>query len=110
MKMKGYDSTTFHALLSTKIEAAFGHPPHEFQVDIGEALHLGLDAVLIAGTGAGKTLTFVMLLMLEENADKTVIVVSPLNELQRDQVSISSKMCIYAPLTVYMRHVGGTIQ
>ncbi|GJE94090.1 DEAD/DEAH box helicase domain-containing protein [Phanerochaete sordida] len=84
-KSKGYDSTAVRAWLTERIKAAFGWPPREWQLDIGEALALGLDIVLVAGTGAGKTLPFVMPVLLPENAEKMVLIVSPLNELQRDQ-------------------------
>ena len=60
---------------------------YRWQLDIGEALHLGLDAYLLAGTGSGKTLTFSMPIFADESGKKMVIVISPLNELQRDQVS-----------------------
>jgi bloom syndrome protein len=47
---------------------------------------LGLDLVVIAGTGAGKTMPFMMPLLLDK---KKVIIVSPLKVLQADQVRIS---------------------
>lgn len=61
---------------------------HEWQVDMGEALHLGLDCSMIAGTGAGKTMPFVMPLFVE--SDKMIIIISPLNALEEDQVCVSS--------------------
>jgi ATP-dependent helicase YprA (DUF1998 family) len=45
---------------------------------------LGLDSVVIAGTGAGKTMPFMMPLLLDTN--KKVIIVSPLKVLQAHQV------------------------
>ena len=40
-----------------------GNTPYEWQLDIAEALYLGLDSVIIAGTGAGKTLPFGLTLL-----------------------------------------------
>ena len=108
-QVKRYGSKPLRTRLSAKIEAAFGHPPYEFQLGIGEAMHLGLDVLVVARTGAEKVLTSIMTLMLEENANKMVIIVSSLNELQRDQVSTFSKTCIYLPLAACMRHPGRTI-
>jgi superfamily II DNA helicase RecQ len=59
---------------------------HEWQLDVAEAILLGLDSVVIAGTGAGKTMPFMMPLLLDKNR---VIIVSPLKVLQADQVRIS---------------------
>ncbi|KAJ7506438.1 hypothetical protein B0H11DRAFT_1707242, partial [Mycena galericulata] len=39
-------------------------PPYDWQIEVAEALILGLDAVVIAGTGAGKTIPFMMPLLL----------------------------------------------
>lgn len=53
------------------------------------------DVVVIAGTGAGKTLAF-MLLMLEleaRNEPGVLIIISPLTELQNEQVSQSLVEC-----------------
>ncbi|KAJ7666553.1 hypothetical protein B0H17DRAFT_883878, partial [Mycena rosella] len=56
-----------------------GMIPHEWQVDFGEALHLGADCSLITG----KTMPFVMPLFLDSN--KMIIIISPLNTLEEDQ-------------------------
>ncbi|KAF8230005.1 hypothetical protein L208DRAFT_1134121, partial [Tricholoma matsutake] len=42
---------------------------------------LGIDTVVIAGTGSGKTILFVLLLVL--NHEKTVLIISPLNILDQ---------------------------
>jgi superfamily II DNA or RNA helicase len=60
---------------------------YDWQVDVSEAVYLGLDVALMAGTGAGKTWTFLGILLAEETGKSKVVVVSPLNELQKDQVS-----------------------
>ncbi len=49
---------------------------------------LGLDTAVIAGTGAGKMMLFVMPLLLDKAAKSMVIIISPLNELEQDQVCI----------------------
>ncbi|KAF4586198.1 hypothetical protein EYR38_010472 [Pleurotus pulmonarius] len=62
-----------------------GKKPYKWQLNVAEALLLGLDCTVIAGTGAGKTMPFVMPLFIE--AKKVVIVISPLNALEEDQAS-----------------------
>jgi superfamily II DNA helicase RecQ len=57
-----------------------------WQVDICEAILLGLDCILIAPTGAGKTMPFIMPLLVDKTCRKMVIIISPLNELEYDQV------------------------
>ncbi|KAJ7034223.1 P-loop containing nucleoside triphosphate hydrolase protein [Mycena alexandri] len=71
-----------------------GLTAHDWQVDIGEALHLGLDCTLIASTGAGKTLPFVMPLFVE--SEKMIIIISPLNALEEDQAARFRKMGLSA--------------
>ena len=61
-----------------------------------EAILLGLDSVVIAGTGAGKTMPFMMPLLLDEK--KKVVIISPLKVLQEDQVSHSCINCTYTHL------------
>ena len=62
-----------------------GKAPHEWQVDVTEALLVGLDCTVIAGTGSGKTMPFVMPTFVEP--EKIYFVISPLNALEADQVS-----------------------
>jgi ATP-dependent helicase YprA (DUF1998 family) len=84
-KKHNYDSvktrTDLHKLFSER-ETRFN--PHEWQIDVAEALLLGIDSVVIAGTGSGKTIPFMLPLLL--HPDKMVLVISPLKVLQRDQV------------------------
>lgn len=76
-------------MLTAVVKSVFnGNEPHEFQLDIAEALMLGLNITAIVGTGSGKTLPWVMLLLLEENKAKTVLVISPLKALQADHVRL----------------------
>ncbi|KAJ7304699.1 hypothetical protein DFH08DRAFT_638747, partial [Mycena albidolilacea] len=76
------------------LERNNGMVAHEWQIDMGEALLLGLDCSLIAGTGASKTMPFVMPLFVE--SDKIIIIISPLNALEVDQASRFRKMGLSA--------------
>ena len=58
-------------------------------MDVAKALILRLDSVVIAGTGAGKTMPFVMLLFLRNG--KKILIISPLKVLQADQVCKGSQ-------------------
>ncbi|KAI0692052.1 P-loop containing nucleoside triphosphate hydrolase protein, partial [Cytidiella melzeri] len=82
-----YCSETWRSRVRHKIEArCHGRVPYWYQEDVAEAFHLELDVVIVAGTGFGKTLPFVMPLLVEES-DSKVIIVSPLNALERDQAT-----------------------
>jgi len=75
---RGYDTDATRASLTAAVKSAFnGNEPRKFQLDIAEALMLGLEVTAIAGTGSRKTLPWVMPLLLEENKGKTVSVISP---------------------------------
>jgi ATP-dependent helicase YprA (DUF1998 family) len=63
-----------------------GKDPYDWQVDICEALLLGVDCIVIAGTGAGKMMPFVMPLLMDKTLRKFAVVILPLNELENDQV------------------------
>ena len=60
--------------------------PYPEQLDLAECMLLGLDATCIAGTGWGKTLPFVLPLFAPAAKGKVVVIVSPLNSLEIDQV------------------------
>ncbi|KAJ7214060.1 hypothetical protein GGX14DRAFT_618231, partial [Mycena pura] len=77
-------------------EERFKKPPYDWQINVSEAFVLSLDVVVIAGTGAGKTMPFMMPLLL--HPEKYSLVISPLKVLQQDQVSDS--MGISTPATV----------
>lgn len=84
-KLRGYDSDHTRAEM-TRIfsERSSGYVPYPWQLDVSEAFLLGLNCVVIAGTGAGKTTPFLLPLLVEKN--KKIIIISPLKVLQRDQV------------------------
>ena len=70
-----------------ELKSRTGMVAYNWQLDVAEALLLGLDCSVIAGTGAGKTTPFVLPLLVETK--KVVVVISPLNSLEEDQVSLS---------------------
>ena len=59
----------------------------EWQLDVAECLLLGVDCEVIAATGAGKTLPFVLPLLARP--DTIVIILSPLDALELDQVKVT---------------------
>jgi len=85
---ENYNSHTTRAALTNAVKVAFNqNTPRDFQLDVAEALILGLDATVIAGTGSGKTLPWAMPLLLDENKERACLVISPLKALQADHVS-----------------------
>jgi ATP-dependent helicase YprA (DUF1998 family) len=88
LKDRNYNSEGTRQTMSQKLQDAFdGRIPYDWQLDAAEALVLGLDCVVIAGTGAGKTIPFVLPLFVQDSRDKLVLIISPLNALETDQVS-----------------------
>ncbi len=83
-----YDSEGTRQTMAQKFQDIFdGRKSYDWQLDAAEALVLGLDCVVVAGTGAGKTIPFVLPLFVHDSKDKLVLVISPLNALETDQVS-----------------------
>lgn len=72
-------------ITSELAKRGLGFAPYRWQLDVAEALLLGLDCSVVAGTGAGKTLPFVLPLLVEDR--KIILIISPLNALEEDQVS-----------------------
>ncbi|KAJ3483954.1 hypothetical protein NLJ89_g12020 [Agrocybe chaxingu] len=89
-----YDSATTRATLIRIFRERFGADPRDWQLDVAEAILLGLDSVVIAGTGAGKTIPFMLPLLLDEK--KKVVVISPLKVLQEDQADRFKKLKLAA--------------
>lgn len=78
-----YDSEgTRQRITNILKEKMDGKEPYPWQLDVSEAIHMKLDTVVIAGTGAGKTLPFIIPVLL----GGMVVIISPLNALQEDQV------------------------
>ncbi|KAJ6539757.1 hypothetical protein B0H19DRAFT_1003355 [Mycena capillaripes] len=84
-KKIGYDWEATRRDLTRLFEKEYEKLPYDWQIDVAEALILGLDAVVIAGTGAGKTIPFTMPLLLHR--EKFVLIISPLKVLQEDQAA-----------------------
>src|SRR6202040_1220750 len=61
-------------------ERSGGQVPYPWQLHVSEAFLLGLNCVVIAGTGAGKTTPFLLPLLVEKN--KKIIIISLLKALQ----------------------------
>ena len=99
---RGYCSETYRRDMREAVRATFnGMVPYWYQEDIAEAFHLGLNVSVLAGTGFGKTLPFIMPLLADSTGKSKVIIVSPLNALQSDQVSILFIIFLDNDLTLY---------
>src|ERR1700722_8077766 len=106
---KSYDSEKMRRLINQSFRDAFdGQAPFDWQTDVCEALMLGLDCIVIAGTGAGKTMPFCMPLLADRTKCKMVIVISPLNALEHDQVRIF--ILPGHPSRLTSSFTGGTLQ
>lgn len=82
-----YDSTLIRTKISEEFEARTGGKhPYDWQLNVAEALLLGLGCIVVASTGAGKTMPFIMPLLAEPM--KQVIIISPLDSLEHIQVYI----------------------
>lgn len=89
-----YSSTATRRKLKDELfNCTNGLKAYEWQVDVAEAILLGLDCTVIAGTGAGKTLPFVMPLFIKPQ--KTVLIISPLNSLEEDQVRCLNHILVH---------------
>ena len=90
---RNYNSQTTRDDLQRLFTEKFGKPAYLWQLDITESILLGLDSVLIAGTGCGKTMPFMMVLLLDSR--KMILVVSPLIVLQTDQVRVLFTLIVH---------------
>jgi len=87
---KGYSAEETCEAFRVAVKAVFnGNEPRGFQLDVAEALTLGLDSTVIAGTGSGKTLPWAIPLLLDENKDRMALNISPLKALQTEHVYFS---------------------
>ena len=80
----GYDCQQTRSTITRLFKARSGKTPYDWQLDVAEAILLGLDSTVIAGTGSGKTIPFMLPLLA--HPEKITIIISPLKVLQRDQV------------------------
>ena len=55
---------------------------HMSSINVTEAILLGLDCFMIAGTGSRKTMLFAMPLLVDKTKKKMVRVIFPLNDLE----------------------------
>ena len=86
---EAYNSEETCNLIIEHFMATFnGKAPYKWQVDVTQALILKRDVVVIASTGAGKTMPFCMPLLINDTKMKKVLIISPLNELEEEQVSM----------------------
>ncbi|PPQ98478.1 hypothetical protein CVT26_013879 [Gymnopilus dilepis] len=85
-KQQQYDSRATRTRLAALFTERFGGNPYDWQLDATEAILLGLDSIVIAGTGSGKTVPFMLALL--HDSKKQAIIISPLSILQLDQVSL----------------------
>ncbi|KIJ15178.1 hypothetical protein PAXINDRAFT_12087 [Paxillus involutus ATCC 200175] len=92
---QNYDSSLTQRKIVEEFRARFNNlVPYDWQLNVTEALMLGLDCSVIVGTGAGKTMPFVMPLFAQPN--KHVLIISPLNTLEEDQAQRFRKMGLSA--------------
>jgi ATP-dependent helicase YprA (DUF1998 family) len=89
-----YSSSDVRKSMADECLKRTGYNPYDWQLDISEAILLGLDSVLIAGTGAGKTLPFVLPLLADRTGYSKIIIISTLNELEKDQVGFMNALNI----------------
>ena len=90
LKDWNYNSEETRQMMSQKLMDIFNRrSPYDWQLNAAELLILGLDCVVVAGTGTGKTIPFMLPLFVHDSRDKLVLIISPLNALEMDQVSFS---------------------
>jgi hypothetical protein len=101
----GYDTARTWCAIICKFKEAFnGNTPYDWQLDMAEALILGLDSMVIAGTGSGKTMPFGMPLLVDETKKKIVLIISPLNDLEVEQVdNLSYQFYLYLQFHCWQR-------
>ena len=82
----GYNASARHEEMAEWVWERFdGREPHPWQLDVGEAIVLVLDALMISPTGSGKSLPFII--PLAGQPDKKIVITSPLIALQMDMVN-----------------------
>jgi superfamily II DNA/RNA helicase len=76
----GYSSTAIRRTLQWRLTQKFGKPAYNWQLDVPEAILLKLDCILIAGTGDGKTVPFILPLLGDDRM-KMGLLSQPLKDL-----------------------------
>ncbi|KAF8997525.1 P-loop containing nucleoside triphosphate hydrolase protein [Cyathus striatus] len=92
--MGSHNSENWRQAMHDKFISKFGKAPYTWQMDVAEALTLKIDCLCIAGTGAGKTMPFMMPLMM--NSSSKALIISPLKVLQEEQAARFWRMGITA--------------
>lgn len=86
-----YDYEKARQVMIQECKRAAGLTPYPEQLDLAECLILGIDCTAVAPTGWGKTLPFALPLFYFKTVPslkkKIIIIQSPLNVLEVDQVS-----------------------
>jgi len=90
------------------VQAKFGKRPCWYQVKTALALYAGKDVIGCAPTGAGKTLSFwiPLLMALKEGREAMTIVVTPLNLLGKQNQELLEKAGLSA-IAVSTRNANG---
>ena len=75
------------------VDKRFNKRPCWYQIKVALALRAGKDVVTCAATGAGKTLSFwiALLMAMEDGDNKMIFVVTPLNLLGKQNVDSLSQ-------------------
>ncbi|RPB26149.1 hypothetical protein L211DRAFT_781668 [Terfezia boudieri ATCC MYA-4762] len=88
ISLKDYEESDEYNILRQQLTVAttriFGKEPREFQLRVALALHGGYDVLCVAATNAGKTLSFIMPILLNPKA--VIMVISPLKSIMDDHV------------------------
>jgi bloom syndrome protein len=63
-KEDGYDSAKARADMAAEFLTRYGKEAYSWQLDVAEAFLLKVDSLLIAGTGMGKTIPFMLPLLV----------------------------------------------
>ncbi|KAF7326134.1 Bloom syndrome [Mycena kentingensis (nom. inval.)] len=92
----GYSSRRTRETMNSAFKAKMDSDAHPWQLDVAEALLLKLDCIVIAGTGSGKTIPFMLPFLLPQNKGKMALIISPLLSLQAEQAARFNRVGIPA--------------
>jgi hypothetical protein len=85
---RNFDRDTWRTEMSDRAMERKGIRAWNWQLDILEAVEYKLDILSIAATGKGKTMQFLMPLLAHPEKHKKIWIVSPLKDLQFEQVCV----------------------